>query len=280
MLRIWQQAVYIYYITVMDGTDIYALRTLCFWAGFLFFLLLEWSRPYRPPTVPKASRLGTNISLALINSIILYLVFTSVILNTSAQVAARQAGMLNMVSLPSWAKMLLTLAFMDFIFYIWHLLNHVMPLLWRFHSVHHSDPNMDVSTATRFHIGELSFSAVIKIGLVFFLGADIMAVALFEGLLVLAAQFNHSSLRVPLRFERILRILFVPPSMHRIHHSVVIRERDSNYGTIFSVWDRIFGTFLINIDQDRIVIGMASYRNLDSLKLQHLLLMPFTKKAG
>ena len=136
---------------------------------------------------------------------------------------------------------------------------------------------MDVSTASRFHIGELSISAVIKLGFIFLLGADLFSVALFDTLVVLTSQFHHSSLTVPVWFELLYWILFVPPSMHRIHHSVVIKERNSNYGTIFSIWDRILETFLSKIDQTGIRIGMGAYQKAEKLYFHHLLAMPFTK---
>jgi sterol desaturase/sphingolipid hydroxylase (fatty acid hydroxylase superfamily) len=136
---------------------------------------------------------------------------------------------------------------------------------------------MDVSTATRFHIGELAISAVIKICLIYFIGADLISVIIFEGLLVLTAQFQHSSLNVPEAFEKIFWTFFVPPSMHRIHHSVKIHERDTNYGTILSIWDRLLGTLLKDIPQESIIIGVGPYREPEKLGLPHLLLMPFTK---
>ena len=166
---------------------------------------------------------------------------------------------------------------MDFMLYIWHLLNHEVPLLWRFHRVHHSDLNMDVSTATRFHVGELAIAAIIKISLVFLLGASLMGVLIFESVLVLFAQFHHSSLRVPKWFEAMFWILFVPPSMHRIHHSVIVKERNTNYGTIFSTWDRWLGTLLTNVDQSRIRIGIGAYQQPNKLNFHHLLAMPITR---
>jgi sterol desaturase/sphingolipid hydroxylase (fatty acid hydroxylase superfamily) len=179
--------------------------------------------------------------------------------------------------MPSWVKILATVAFMDFMLYIWHLLNHEVPFFWRFHRVHHSDLNMDVSTATRFHVGELALSAVIKIGLVFFMGASVTGVVIFESALVLCAQFHHSSLKVPWWFERIFWVFFVPPSMHRIHHSVIISERDTNYGTILSIWDRLLGTLLTDVDQARIRIGVGAYQKPERLNFQHLMVMPFTR---
>jgi sterol desaturase/sphingolipid hydroxylase (fatty acid hydroxylase superfamily) len=264
----------------MNTLNIALLRGLISWGGFALFLVLELINPYREPSVSKKERLVTNVSLAILNSAFINLLFSALIFRTASYVAANKAGVLNiwnMSMMPYWLKVMLAVIFMDFILYIWHLLNHEIPFFWRFHRVHHSDLNMDVSTATRFHIGELSISAVIKIGLIFLIGADIVSVVIFESLLILAAQFHHSSLKVPEWFERIFWLLFVPPSMHRIHHSVVIRERDTNYGTIFSIWDRMLGTLLKDVDQNKIIIGMGSYREADRLKIRHLLLMPFTR---
>jgi sterol desaturase/sphingolipid hydroxylase (fatty acid hydroxylase superfamily) len=253
------------------------IRLSLFWGGLIFFLLLELLVPYRPSSVSKVKRWINNISLTIFNSILLNLIFSAAIIGTAAYVQANGLGILNMIEGPAWLKILATIAFMDFMLYVWHLLNHEVPFLWRFHRVHHSDLNMDVSTATRFHIGELAISAVIKICIIFFLGASYLGVIIFESAVVLAVQFHHSSLKVPGWFEAIWFIFFVPPSMHRIHHSVVIKERDTNYGAIFSIWDRMLGTMLTHLDQKRIRIGVGAYHNPDKLNFQQLLAMPFTK---
>ena len=254
-----------------------SIRLLLFCTALIFFLILEILLPYRASSVSKLKRWINNIALALFNSFLLQLVFSSAIVSTAIYVQTHELGILNMVELPSWLKVFVTVAFMDFMLYVWHLLNHEIPLLWRFHRVHHSDLNMDISTATRFHFGELAVSAVIKISIIFFLGASTLAVLVFESLLVLCAQFHHSSLKVPKWFETIFWILFVPPSMHRIHHSVVIKERNTNYGTIFSLWDRFLGTLLSNVNQAKIRIGVGAYQKSDNLNIHHLLAMPFTR---
>ncbi len=261
----------------MIQPDASFIRFSLFWGGLLFFLVIEILVPYRQSSVSKVKRWINNITLTVFNSLILQVVFAGAIVSTAMYVTTHQLGVLNMVALPGWVKFLVTVAFMDFMLYVWHLLNHEVPLLWRFHRVHHSDLNMDVSTATRFHIGELAISGVIKIALVFLLGASPLGVMIFESALVLCAQFHHSSLKVPKWFERIFWILFVPPSMHRIHHSVIIKERDTNYGTIFSIWDRLLGTLLKDVDQKTIRIGMGAYQKPDKLNLRHLLAMPFTR---
>lgn len=253
------------------------IRLLLFWGVLFLFLSLEILIPYRPSSVSKVKRWINNLALTLFNSILLNLIFSTAIVYTATYAQANKLGILSMVQAPTWLKILVTVAFMDFMLYVWHLLNHEVPFLWRFHRVHHSDLNMDVSSATRFHIGELAISAVIKISLIFFLGASPMGVLIFESALVLCAQFHHSSLKVPKSFETLWWILFVPPSMHRIHHSVKIKERNTNYGTIFSLWDRILGTLLTSVDQVKIRIGVGAYHKPDKLNLHQLLVMPFTK---
>lgn len=261
----------------MTNLSIAIFRGVISWGGFIVLLLFEHLKAYRPPSVPKTERLLTNISLTLLNSAVLSLLFGAATINSALYVSANHLGILNNLDLSFWKRVFLSVIVMDLIFYIWHLLNHRVPLLWRFHRVHHSDLNMDVSTASRFHIGELALSSGIKIGLIYLIGANVVSVILFESLLGLAAQFQHSSVRVPLWFERIFYLLFVPPSMHRIHHSVIIRERDTNYGTILSIWDRALGTLLKDADQEGIVIGLGPYRKIEDLGLLSLLAMPFTR---
>jgi sterol desaturase/sphingolipid hydroxylase (fatty acid hydroxylase superfamily) len=255
------------------------IRSLAMWGGFSILLVLELLSPYRASTVSKTRRWMTNLSLTVLNGVVLNLAFGTVIIGATAYVTANHMGLLYLVDLPSWIRVIAIIAFMDFTLYVLHLLNHEMPTLWRLHRVHHSDINMDVSTATRFHVGELSISAVIKIGLIFLLGVRFVELVVFETLLVLTAQFQHSVIRVPQRFERFYWILFVPPSMHRIHHSVIIRERNTNYGTIFSIWDRVLGTLLTKVDQNGIKIGLGAYRDFARLRLGHLLKMPFTRSV-
>jgi sterol desaturase/sphingolipid hydroxylase (fatty acid hydroxylase superfamily) len=260
--------------------DALVVRAVLFWFGFVVFLSLELLVPYRPGTVSKLHRVAINLAIALFNGVIVNVLFRAATERTALYAGeGGHWGLLNMFALPFWSRLFATIVAMDFVLYIWHLLNHEMPLLWRFHQVHHSDLNMDVSTASRFHAGEIIMSTVVKIALVYFLGAEITGVIIFESLLVFSAQFQHSSLKVPAGFGRIYWLLFVPPAMHRIHHSVVIRERNTNYGTIFSFWDRMFGTLLKDVDQENIVIGLGAYRDPKELHINHLLLMPLGRPA-
>jgi len=253
------------------------VRTAIFTGVLLFFLIWELLSPYRPSSVSKAKRWLINLGMAGFNNVALVLIFGAAPLALAAYVTKNQIGALNALAAPYWLKVLLALMFMDFMLWVWHLLNHEVPLLWRFHRVHHTDLNMDVSTATRFHLGELGISALIKLALIYLLGLDVLMVVLFESLVVATAQFHHSSLKVPVWFENIWYVLFVPPSMHRVHHSVKIRERNTNYGTIFSFWDRFMGTLLTSVDQAGIRIGVGGHFEEKKLNLPHLLVMPFTR---
>jgi sterol desaturase/sphingolipid hydroxylase (fatty acid hydroxylase superfamily) len=255
------------------------LRALCVWGGIIVFCLFECRYAYRSSSVSKIKRWVTNLSLTAINGVVLNLVFGLAILATVAYVTHNRMGLFYLMDLSTGARFLLTIIVLDFFLYVWHLLNHVMPTLWRFHQVHHSDMNMDVSTASRFHIGELAISALIRIALIYTLGVKFEELVVFEIVLVLSAQFQHSVLSIPQWFERMWWVVFVPPSMHRIHHSVIIKERNSNYGTIFSLWDRVFGTLLTNVDQERIRIGVGSYHDADKLMLPQLCIMPFKQMA-
>ncbi len=230
-----------------------------FFGGLALFLALELMFPYRKPSVSKARRWFINLGLTAFNSVLLRLVFAGAAVAVSAHVTAHHIGLLHLVELPPWLRLVLTIVFLDFMLWVWHLLNHVVPLLWRFHRVHHTDLNMDVSTATRFHLGELAASECIKLALIYLLGAELLGVVLFEAALVLSAQFHHSSLKAPAWLERLWLVLFVPPSMHRIHHSVVIKERNTNYGTIFSLWDRWLGTLLREVDQAGLKMGVGGH---------------------
>jgi sterol desaturase/sphingolipid hydroxylase (fatty acid hydroxylase superfamily) len=252
------------------------VRLLLAGGGLALFLVLELVAPYRPSTVSKAGRWITKLSLTALNGILLGLAFGAITLRLVSYAGQERQGLLYALGLSHWAGGVAAVLFMDFLLYLWHLLNHEVPLFWRFLRVHHTDLNMDASTAMRFHVGELAASSVIKLGLVFFLGLRLVELLAFEVLLVAAAQFQHSAVCVPARFERAFWVLFAPPSMHRIHHSMMIRERNTNYGTIFSLWDRLLGTLRTDVDQDRIRIGVGAYPDPKRLNLPSLLVMPFT----
>lgn len=255
------------------------LRVILYWGGMIIFLGLELVYSYRTPTVSKWKRWLTNVPLAAINGFLYYSVYHGLLQTQMQHVTAEHMGLLNLSPLPLWSHLLLGVLVLDFVIYLWHLLNHVVPILWRFHRVHHSDLNMDASTANRFHLGELLLSGLVRLAAVYTFGISAIAYLYFEIIANLAIQFHHSSMKVAPWFEKIWITLFVPPSMHRIHHSVKIRERDANYGVLFSVWDRFLGTLVMDVDQQKIVIGLGSHRNFDKLDFTRLWLLPFTRNT-
>ena len=254
-------------------------KAVFYWLSITAFLGLELRLSYRLPTVSKLKRWLTNIPLSVLNGLIYHVLFFGLLASLFAYTEQQKIGLFHLLGLPYWLRLGAGILLLDFMIYLWHLANHKIPFLWRFHRVHHSDVNMDVSTANRFHLGEFLVSGLVRIATVYAFGVPFLAYFLFEVLVNLSIQFHHSSIRINAAFERLWMLLFVPPSLHRIHHSVKIRERDSNYGVIFSLWDRLVGTLTTTVDQSKIVIGIGSHRNFEKLGFLHLLAMPFTRRT-
>jgi len=168
---------------------------------------------------------------------------------------------------------------LDFVIWAQHLVTHKIPLLWRLHQVHHADTDMDVTTAIRFHPIEIALSMLLKIGIVYALGPTAFAVILFEILLNGSAMFNHANIRLPQKLDRIVRLLIVTPDMHRVHHSDIRAEHDSNYGFSLSIWDRLFGTYVAQPSKghDAMTVGLR-WQDARPLSLGWNLLLPFRNK--
>lgn len=254
---------------------LYSMKPYLYWGGVFVFLFIEIGFSYRPPSVSKPRRWLTNLPLSIVNGTVYHFLFTASLINLAAEVEMKNIGLLNHFSAPGWLKIVFGILILDFFIYLWHLLTHSLPLLWRFHRVHHSDMNMDVSTGSRFHLGEFLFTGFIRLAVIYTFGIPWFAYVLFEVLVNLAVQFHHSAIKINSNFERIWAFLFVPPFLHRIHHSLVRRECDSNYGVIFSIWDRLAGTLNTKVDQEKIIIGTGSHRKFEELTFWRILLMPF-----
>ncbi|MDB5279576.1 MAG: hypothetical protein JWR61_4531 [Ferruginibacter sp.] len=186
-------------------------------------------------------------------------------------------GLNYQYALPSWMEAAIAFIVLDYGNYLWHVLNHKIPLLWRFHLVHHTDPDLDITTAFRFHFGEMIGSLFFRGAFVFFTGATPLLVLIYEIIFEAATQFHHSNWKLPIKLEKLLNIIFVTPRMHGIHHSIVQEETDSNYSVIFSCWDRLHKTMRLHVKQDDITIGVAPYNNPAELTTGYLLKLPFTK---
>lgn len=164
---------------------------------------------------------------------------------------------------------------LDLSFYYWHIANHKIPLLWRFHNIHHIDPDLDVSTGFRFHPGEVALSTVFRAIQVALIGASAGTFVIYEALFQMGTFFHHSNLRLPLHLEWALNLIFVTPRMHGIHHSNFRTETDSNYSVVFSIWDRLHRTIGLGIAQEDIDIGVPGYMREKDNCLKQVMIFPF-----
>ncbi|AUD05439.1 sterol desaturase family protein [Spirosoma pollinicola] len=249
---------------------------------FVLLLIMQWRRPLRRLHVKLLRRLVRNIGFALPAFVTFRLVLLPIPLLAAHWAHDHQVGLLNWLlphtGIRGWVGGILGFLAFDYAYYWWHYATHKVPLLWRFHNVHHTDLDMDVSTAVRFHFGELLLSVLFRVALVGVLGISFWSAIVYEVFFDTAAQFHHANWRLPARVERLLNTLFVTPRMHGIHHSIVRDEFNSNWGTLFSVWDRLHKTHRMDIAQEDVTLGVPAYRDENELKLGHLFRMPFGKQ--
>lgn len=242
--------------------------------GLLFFLS-ERIIPLRHSTMRLVARLFVNVCLSAITfgiAIVTVRPAAAHLLNWTSEVPF---GLLHMVSLPMPIKFVLSFLLLDLGFYYWHVANHRIPILWRFHNVHHLDTALDVSTGFRFHFGEVIISVVLRVVQISIIGPSIAAFAAYELVFQGCVLFHHSNIRLPIRIERLLNLILVTPRMHGIHHSQIFGEANSNYGTVFPWWDRLHRTLGLNIPQAHIAIGIAGYSSPDDNSVVKSLLIPF-----
>jgi len=225
----------------------------------LFWCWETW-RPYFGQREGRVRHAGHNLAIALFNTVILGLVFgfvTAMVAECSEQ---NQYGLLNALGLNGPIRFGLALVLLDGWMYVWHRANHSIPLLWRFHRMHHSDRHMDVTTATRFHLGEHLGAALLRLGLIPLLGFEVWNLVVYDTLVIAITQFHHADVSIG-RWDRCLRWLIVTPYMHKVHHSDWRQETDSNYSTVLSVWDRFFRSFRMRSDPKTLVFGLDEFRD-------------------
>ena len=257
-------------IPILDGAGGFFL------AGLFFALLfLQWKYALRRQHFSRMRRFVRNVVFSGPGFALARISLVPIPLIVSLWAAEQNFGVLHWLPLPHWVAIVIGILIMDYAYWWWHVGLHLVPFLWRFHHVHHSDLDMDVSTATRFHLGEVIFSVPFRVTVVAAFGIDFWALVIFEVLFEAANLFEHSNWRLPIRIERLLNHLLVTPRMHGIHHSIVLRETNSNWGTIFCWWDLLHRTLRRDIPQDAITIGVANYRNERELTFGKLFLLPF-----
>ena len=241
-------------------------------------LLVAWEllAPRRQPTVGRWRRWPGNVGVVVIDTVLVRILFPTAAVGLALVAEANGWGVLNVVAVPDLLAIFTAIVLLDLIIYAQHMLLHAVPLLWRLHRMHHADLEIDVTTGIRFHPVEILLSMVIKLGAVVVLGAPALGVMIFEVLLNATSMFNHSNVRLPVGVDRWLRRILVTPDMHRVHHSIVARETNSNFGFNLPWWDRLFGTYRDQpaAGHKAMTIGLPQFRDPSELRLDRMLIQP------
>jgi len=259
-----------------------SIRFGFFFGIFAVVALWELAAPRRQLTVSKLERWGNNLSIILLDAVMVRLLMPTAAIQVAAAAQQSGWGLLHYFHVPTAPAVLIGLLALDLVIYLQHLMFHAVPLLWRLHMVHHADLDIDVTTGLRFHPIEILISMGIKMAAVAVIGPPLAAVLLFEIILNGTAMFNHGNINLPFFIDRLFRLVVVTPDMHRVHHSVIIRETNSNFGFNFPWWDRVFGTYRAQpaAGHEKMVIGLSQFRDVRHLTLTRLLILPFSGNPG
>jgi sterol desaturase/sphingolipid hydroxylase (fatty acid hydroxylase superfamily) len=240
---------------------------------------LETWLPSQPARTGRTRHAARNLTLGLANAAVLAVAGVPLLAYVAVRAEASSLGLLHLASLPPPAAAVAAVLLLDGWMYVWHRANHRVPFLWRFHRVHHTDPALDVTSAVRFHTGEIALSAAARLAVVPLLGVSLWQVLLYDTLLLPVVLFHHSNVRFPERWDAWMRLLVVSPAVHRIHHSRVGEETDSNFASVFSFWDRLAGTFRHRRDADRVSFGLEGFDSDAWQTLRALFRTPFAGAA-
>ena len=245
-----------------DLTSEPAIRLACFAGVLIVMAMFEIIAPRRDLVLSKAKRWFTNLTVVAVDTAVLWVLFPMLAIGIAELAAARGWGLLAWTDLPVWLEIVIAVILLDLAIYGQHVASHKVPILWRVHKVHHADRDIDVTTGLRFHPIEICLSMLYKFVVIIALGAPALGVFIFEVVLNGTAMFNHSNVKLPGALDRIVRAVLVTPDMHRVHHSIIRREHDTNYGFSLSIWDRLFRTYTDqpSLGHDGMTIGLAEYQ--------------------
>ncbi|MEN8261851.1 MAG: sterol desaturase family protein [Nitrospirota bacterium] len=260
-----------------------ALVRLVFFLGiFIIVAIWEIRSPRRTLNTSKTVRWVSNLGIIVVNTFLVRAVFPVMAINIAFTAQENGWGLFNNLAVPGWFAVIGCVVLLDMIIYLQHVMFHAVPVLWRLHMMHHADLDYDVTTGLRFHPIEMVLSMIIKMGSVAALGAPVLAVLIFEILLNALAMFNHGNIRLPAHIDRVLRLFVVTPDMHRVHHSVTIRETNSNFGFNIPWWDRLMGTYRDQpaAGHEGMTIGLSQFRDAGRLTLPWMLVLPFIGDPG
>ena len=244
--------------------------------------LWEAIAPRRARSFARAGRWPANLGISLLDSVVLRILLPLGAVGFASYCTAHQWGLLNALALPKLFPVIIAIIALDLVIYLQHVMFHAVPALWRIHRMHHTDLDFDVTTGVRFHPLEIVISMAIKLATIAALGAPAVGVLLFEILLSATSLFNHSNVALASRADSLMRLLIVTPDMHRVHHSIVVRETNSNFGFNLSWWDRLLGTYR---DQPAaghlaMTLGIEDFRALRELGLSRMLVQPWRGDSG
>ncbi|MDA7782636.1 sterol desaturase family protein [Gammaproteobacteria bacterium] len=269
-------------MNVLSADSASGIRLGLFLLVFLILAMSEVRWPRRQLTAGRSQRWAANIGLSFFNSFAIktLIPFSGVVSSLWAQ--EQGFGLFNQLGWSGWFEFLLFILLFDLTIYWQHRVFHMLPVLWRFHRVHHTDEDYDLTTGTRFHPISILISTILKIGLVIVSGASPLAILSAEIILNLTSMFNHSNICLPKQVDRVLRKIVVTPDMHRIHHSQEKIEHNCNFGFNFSFWDRFFGSYLQDSGQaqENMAIGIVDYQGSATRSLFSLFLQPFRSERS
>ncbi|MDE1935980.1 sterol desaturase family protein [Bradyrhizobium sp.] len=259
-----------------------AVRLGAFASIFALMAFWELMAPRRRQTIGRLRRWPSNLGIVILNTLLIRLVFPTAAVGLALVAASRGWGLFPALDAPPLLAIVAAVVLLDLAIYLQHVLFHAVPVLWRLHRMHHADLEFDVTTGARFHPIEILLSMGIKLGVVAALGAPAASVLMFEVLLNATSMFNHSNVRLPARFDRVLRWLVVTPDMHRVHHSILPGETNSNFGFNLPWWDRLLGTYVAQpqAGHEAMMIGIKQFRDPHELSLDRMLLQPFRDDDG
>ncbi len=258
------------------------IRLTAFGGVFIIIAVWEFIVPRRKHIIARGWRWPNNLGVVIVNTLLVRILLPTTAVGLAVFAAGRGFGLFNVIALPAWFAVVASVVILDLAIYLQHVLFHAVPALWRLHRMHHADLEFDVSTGVRFHPIEILLSMLIKFAVVAALGAPALSVLIFEVLLNATSMFNHGNVRIPTGIDRVLRWLVVTPDMHRVHHSILARETNSNFGFNLPWWDRLFGTYRAQpaAGHEAMTIGIEQFRDSRELRLDRMVMQPFRGDAG
>jgi sterol desaturase/sphingolipid hydroxylase (fatty acid hydroxylase superfamily) len=249
-------------------------------AAFVAIAIAESRRPLRVRRESKTRRVARNLATAGLTALVTSVLQARLLAPVARRVEEERLGVLHQAALPRAVQTIAGVLLLDYTLWWWHFANHRVPLLWRFHLVHHVDRDLDASTALRFHFGEMALSTFYRMAQFRLLGISQSAASIWQALLLVSIAFHHSNLRLPAAVERRLVRWIVTPRMHGIHHSDYRAETDSNWSSLLSCWDTLHGTLRLDVPQEAIEIGVPAYQCAEEVTLGRITALPFVEQRS